>query len=68
MDRFIAVSLESLVIPFRDLKSNMDRFIEVPLYLSLHLQADLKSNMDRFIGSGAVTDIEVHNKFKIQYG
>ena len=46
----------------------MDRFIEVPLYLSLHLQADLKSNMDRFIGSGAVTDIEVHNKFKIQYG
>ena len=49
MDRFIVLSLSSLLTPDNTLKSNMDRFIEVNQANGFKISPSLKSNMDRFI-------------------
>ena len=67
MDRFIVLSLSSLLTPDNNLKSSMDRFIVILFTKQVPLLRDLKSSMDRFIGIDITTHTN-HIKFKIQYG
>ena len=68
MDRFIEQVQKFFWLKLFYLKSNMDRFIELSQIPKSLWECYLKSNMDRFIAERQRQIIELHTKFKIQYG
>ena len=67
LDRFIGRIQLIQCLGILDLKSSLDRFIASPAQMLLTLQCYLKSSLDRFIVTD-ISDLQVGNAFKIQFG